>query len=106
MEDLTKIHLTPSQYKALGILRDTGYDNRYSAKRFAEAMWKGTKTNMFTSSKNTGNGSTKGKAAWLCGGSYLCKLAKKGWVYHDYWPNNTFWITTEGKRVFDDFKNI
>ena len=29
---------------------------------------------------NQGNGSTRGKAAWLCGGSYLGRLSKAGLV--------------------------
>lgn len=38
---------------------------------------------MHTRVSNQGNGATRGKAAWLCGGSYIAKLVIKGLVNQD-----------------------
>lgn len=92
--------LTKAQFKALGILCNTAYFNEMSARNFAEAMWGDTDTNMFKSVKNTGNGACSGKAAWLCAGSYLGRLRKKGWIYSTIDPTG-YYITTEGKRIYD-----
>ena len=45
--------LTNSQLKALKILSKV---ESISARGFADEMWGGTETNMFTSTKNTGHG--------------------------------------------------
>ncbi len=89
--------LTNAQLKALKILSATSYSNPISAAGFAEKMW--PDSNMHTSSKNQGHGATTGKAAWLCGGSYLAKLKKKGWIYicGDYL--NRFYISQKGKEA-------
>lgn len=92
--------LTGSQHKALTVLKDTGIFNTVSAKEFAEKMWGDTDTRMFKKVSNTGNGACSGKAAWLCAGSYLAKLIKKGWVDHKFDPNGYF-ITQEGKKLIN-----
>jgi len=101
MPDKTAIKLTAFQIKALTFLSKTSWDKRTSAAGFAEAMWKDTDTSMFSSSKNTGNGATRGKAAWLCGGSYLRKLIQKGWVWWDDHPTG-YYITEKGRRILKD----
>ena len=67
--------LSDSQFRALEILISTNIERTFSARAFAEKMW--PQSNMHTKTSNTGNGATRGKAAWLCGGSYLRKLEKK-----------------------------
>lgn len=89
--------ITKAQEKALNILKGTSYLDGLSATEFAQQMWKGSK--MHTSSKNTGNGACIGKAAWLCGGSYLAKLKKKGWVATCGDHLNIFYITMQGKKA-------
>ncbi len=89
--------LTPAQVKALTILCNNS-SVATSASKFAELMWGDTNTNMFTSSKNQGNGACRGKAAWLCGGSYLGRLRKKGWVRHNI-KENGYTITGEGIKI-------
>lgn len=94
--------LTEPQKKALTILKDTSFQKIISAREFAEQMWSDTETNMFTSSKNQGNGACRGKAAWLCAGSYLGKLIKKGWVYaSDTTGQYGYCITNEGKKLLN-----
>ena len=49
-----------------------------TASEFARKMW--PDSNMHVKVSNQGHGATAGKAAWLCGGSYLGRLAKMGLV--------------------------
>lgn len=96
--------LTIAQQKALTILSNTSRTNTISARMFAEKMWGDTQTNMFTSSKNQGNGACRGKAAWLCAGSYLGKLIKKGWVIalDEITGKYGFCITKEGTEALNN----
>lgn len=89
--------MTTSQYKALTILKNTSWGDGFSAAGFAKKMW--PDSNMHKSSKNTGNGACRGKAAWLCGGSYLAKLRKLELV-NVYGENlNRFYLTQKGKKA-------
>lgn len=67
--------MTKKTYKALCLVKKA---KRVSAKQFALLMWPDSK--MHTKVSNQGNGSCRGKAAWLAGGAYLRKLEKKGLV--------------------------
>lgn len=79
--------------KALKILKDTDYFKPMRPGQFALKMW--PDSDMHTKVKNTGNGATTGKGAWLCGGSYLSKLQKKGLVHQiDF----QYYISYEGKQ--------
>lgn len=71
----TATALTPGVRRALLILRD---EQPYNAATFAEKMWPTSIMHRMVS--NTGNGATRGKAAWLCAGSYLGRLEKMGLV--------------------------
>ncbi len=95
------VKLTAPQLKALTILSRTDWQHPLPARAFALSMWGDTDTNMFTSSKNTGNGATRGKAAWLCGGSYLGKLAQKGWVHWTDHPTG-YYITEKGRQALKE----
>lgn len=66
---------SPKLIRALLILRD---QQPHSAAEFAELMWPSSIMHDMVS--NQGNGATRGKAAWLCGGSYLGKLSQAGWI--------------------------
>ena len=88
--------LTPSQQKALEILRGTSFSNAMTMRRFAEAMW--PQSIMHTSVKNTGNGATSGKAAWLVAGSYLAKLQKLGLVRKTIDSATMVYLTNEGRK--------
>lgn len=88
--------MTVSQRKALNILKNTSYEKGKTARYFALEMW--PDSNMHTKVKNTGNGATTGKGAWLCAGSYLAKLIKKGWVSRPHNDFFTFCITSEGRK--------
>ena len=66
---------SPILLRALRLLRDQKPAN---ASAFAQLMWPDSIMHRMVS--NQGRGSTRGKAAWLCGGSYLGRLQKAGWV--------------------------
>lgn len=95
---MDEIKLTVAQQKALTILKDTDMFKGMSASQFADRMWGDTDTTMFTSVSNTGNGATTGKAAWLCAGSYMGKLIKKGWVEHTH-NFRGYYLTPKGKSL-------
>jgi len=78
--------LTEFQKKALAVIKDKP---GIKSKQFAELMWPGS--DMHKKVSNQGNGACKGKAAWLCGGSYLGKLRAAGLIKHD--------ITSGGNRL-------
>lgn len=61
----------------------------------ADLLW--PNSNMHTkSSKSGNNGSRRGKAAQLCGGSYVAKLRMKGWVRVFYGPGYASFRTLSG----------
>ncbi len=67
-----------------------------SARGFAEKMWPGA--NMHIKVSNQGHGATRGKAAWLCGGSYLGKLSKMGLIRHSVYLES-YKLTKEGELL-------
>lgn len=82
---MQKEQLTPTQRKALEILYRSP---NITANRFAHLFYTGTdKEYLLDAVSNQGNGACAGKKAWLCAGSYLAKLAKKGLVIKRY-PRN------------------
>lgn len=90
---------TKVQIKALTILKDTTPVKGMSPRDFSEKMWKDSHPDLFTKVKNTGNGATSGKAAWLCAGSYLNKLVAKGLVQRNVSNHTEYRITSKGKDV-------
>lgn len=91
--------LTKAQYKALNILKGTDYFNTMASAEFARRMW--PDSNMHRKVSNQGHGATRGKAAWLCGGSYLAKLRHKGWVSNGK-GSYGYYITQQGRKVSDE----
>lgn len=87
---------TEKEMKALMIIN---VNPGISAGDFAEKMWPGNP--MHTKHSNGGDGCQVGKAAWLCGGSYLGKLIKKGWVRKPYLTLNEigFRLTHDGIKT-------
>jgi len=98
---LSDIKLTAFQVKALNYLSTV---ERTTPRVFAEKMW--PDSNMHSRSSNQGNGSCRGKAAWLSGGSYLRKLEKKGWVRWvvEFGHGTLYAINQEGRKVL--IKNL
>lgn len=90
--------MTDAQYKALTILKDTNLslNKTMGAAGFATKMWEGS--GMHTKHSNGGNGCQVGKAAWLCGGSYLAKLRKKGLTGVTGPRFNEHYITRKGRE--------
>jgi len=105
--------MTPTQEKALKFIRD---NPNVQAAKIAEHLWPDSL--MHTRYHNTGNGACAGKGAWLCGGSYVGKLVKKGWVRRDYdkWRDHdtgelkygaTFYIVTRaGLEALNEMERI
>jgi len=85
--------LTPPQLKALTILSSTDWQKTITARGFAEAMWKGTDTSLGDRYWT--------RAAAMSGGSYLGKLAQKGWVRWVYEPTG-YVITEKGRQILKD----
>jgi hypothetical protein len=93
--------MTPSQIKALTILKDTSYSKPFQAAEFALKMW--PDSDMHRKTSNQGNGACVGKAAWLCAGSYLGKLYKKGWIATCLYPGG-YYITSNGRAALSGIK--
>lgn len=88
--------MTPFQKKALETLRD---HPGITAGKFAEKMWPDNLMHVRIS--NGGHGAQSGKAGWLCGGSYLGKLRKKGWCRSG--PRGRgYQLSHEGIRQLED----
>lgn len=72
--------ITNNVYKALRILEKAGIEG-VTASGFAVSYYTEPKHGyLFTAVSNQGNGACAGKKAWLCAGSYLGRLVKKGLV--------------------------
>lgn len=84
--------LTDKQQKALMIIRE---HPGLRARQFAEFMW--PESNMHRRFSNQGHGAHRGKAAWLCGGSYLGRLRVLGFVKHDIFSGG-FILTELGEK--------
>ena len=84
---------TETTIKALNIIKEL---DRVSAAEFARRMW--PDSNMHKKVSNQGNGSCRGKAAWLCGGSYLAKLAKKKLIRYST-ALETYILTKDGEAL-------
>lgn len=97
------IKLTPTQKRALEILN--GIKKPYEGMKpraFAYKFYEGTKNEwLLTAHSQQGNGACAGKKAWLCAGSYLAKLCKKGLVKSIYDKNRGFVyaITAKGEEA-------
>jgi len=96
--------MSESQIKALNILLE---HPKINAAAFAKFMW--ADSNMHKKVSNQGHGATRGKAAWLCGGSYMGKLKKKGLVrdvrYDDYGYillTSCYELTEKGKELIKE----
>lgn len=88
--------------EALTIIQHTRYNKPIRAATFAKLFW--PDSNMHLKSSNQGNGATRGKAAWLCAGSYFGKLIKLGYVKHDF-DFIGYYITDAGKQKLNDLNN-
>ena len=95
--------LTQTQKRALEILNGLKEPWKgMKAKAFAYSFYKGTKNEwLLTAHSNQGNGACAGKKAWLCAGSYLSKLCKKGLVrtYYNKEHGFVYAITHEGEEA-------
>ena len=93
--------ISDKQHKALVIL--TRHPEGITASRFAvEYFTEPEYEYLFTAVSNQGNGACAGKKAWLCAGSLLGRLIKKGLVRKLISRNrgaDHFFITEKGKET-------
>jgi hypothetical protein len=72
-----------------------------SCRGFALKMWPDHEF-MHIARSNGGNGAQRGKKAWLCAGSYLAKLTKRGLARRGWRRGDTgYCITREGKQALE-----
>lgn len=93
--------LTPKQERALRILRD---NPGVTMTRFSYLYYEGTPQEyLLYAVSNQGNGACAGKKAWLCAGSYLAKLCKKGLLVKNYDRNYRprYTVSDKGERLLD-----
>lgn len=89
--------MTEFQARALRLLAD----NPGAGMKFlGRQLW--PDSDMHRRDSKSGNGNTKGKAGWLCAGSYYAKLRKTGFVRYDPFDRTTY-ITEEGKVALEAF---
>lgn len=86
--------------EALTIIQNSSYDRPINCSWFAKQFW--PDSNMHLKSSNTGNGACRGKAAWLCAGSYLAKLKNKGLTNNGL---RGYYITKEGLKKLKTLTN-
>lgn len=98
---MKRLILSESQQKALAILKLSNWEKPMSVREFAQNMWPDSL--MHSRVKNTGYGACAGKGAWLCGGSYLGKLKKKGLVDNHTLYRNPYgyYITKKGLKALE-----
>lgn len=97
--------ITGKTFKALSILRD---NPEVTANRFAYLYYSGTeKEYLLTAVSNQGNGACAGKKSWLCAGSFLAKLVKKGYVNRKRNIGPTrFSITEKGQKELKETEEL
>lgn len=90
--------MTDKTYKALCLLREfPGVTaNQFAAKYFTGKDHK----YLFTAVSNQGNGACTGKKAWLCAGSFLGKLQKRGLIFRDR-DMRSYRLTTAGEEYLE-----
>ena len=104
--------ITEKTYKALKVLESTNPIRTMTANSFAILLWGGDedKKYLFTAVSNGGHGGAAGKKAWLCAGSLLGRLAKKGFVR---WQPRIqgvcsagYTITQAGRKEIEEYERI
>ncbi len=89
--------------QALRILKETNIDKPMSSAQFGLLFW--PDHIMHLQVTNTGNGACSGKKGWLCAGSYLAKLRKKGLTNNwTYTANGRYYITSKGKEKLKELE--
>lgn len=77
--------MTEKEYKILKAIERGTYDRGINAKAIAWTLWGDDPEHdyLFFVCSNQGNGACRGKKAWLCAGSLVGKLRKRGLVDYD-----------------------
>lgn len=77
--------ITAKTYKALKAVEKGTFSRGINAKAVAATLWEDDAEHnyLFSACSNQGYGACRGKKAWLCAGSIMGKLRKKGLVKYD-----------------------
>lgn len=97
--------ITEKQYKALKIVAEaSGQHQTIRAYEFALKFWGESldKEHLFTSLSNQGEGACYGKKAWRCGGAYLGKLHKAGFLSR---VGFCYYINFKGEQAIREFES-
>lgn len=99
--------MTNRTYKALKVLESASWNRPMSAKEFAKRLWGNDpdKEYLFNAHTNCGNGACAGKKAWLCAGSLLGRLRKKGLVSRSslvIWSG--YVLNDKGKQAIKEYE--
>jgi len=89
-------YLTEKQREAMQIIHE---NPNLTASQFAFKFW--PEKQMHVKVSNQGHGSCGGKAAWLCGGSYLAKLIEKKLVKITQFNANKYKLTEKGEIALE-----
>lgn len=92
------VKLTEKEKKALRII--AAYKG-IRARGFARKMWPDSPAHRCT--YRSGHGSARGKGAWLCAGSFVGKLIKKGLAWKEWKGGYT--ITRKGQEALNAKEN-
>ena len=92
--------MSEKEYKILKAIERGTYDRGINAKAIAWALWGDDVEHeyLFSACSKQGNGACRGKKAWLCAGSLVGKLRKKGLV--DYDRHCTGYVLRSAGRTF------
>ncbi len=97
--------MTKTTFKILKAIEPGTYDRGINAKAVAWALWRDDPAHeyLFSACSNQGYGACRGKKAWLCAGSLIGKLRKKGLV--DYDRHCTGYVLKQaGRRMLEACK--
>ena len=93
-------------YRILKVIEPGTYSQGVSAKAVACSLWQDDPDHsyLFSACSKQGNGACRGKKAWLCAGSLIGKLRKKGLV--DYDRHFTGYVLkASGKAAVREYEN-
>lgn len=99
--------ISKTSYKALKVLESKNANplDGTHATQIATAVWGDDpkREYLFTAVSNQGNGACASKKAWLCAGSLMGKLIKKGLAYKTF--DGTYRITDEGIKALKQYES-
>ena len=99
--------MTEKEYKILKAIERGSYDRGINAKAIAWTLWGDDPQYeyLFSACSNQGYGACRGKKAWLCAGSLVGKLRKRGLVDYDRHCTG-YVLCSAGRQALADYEEI